>query len=261
MVSSSTATHHLPADLLALTSSCFDGGLEAAADRVVAHAIANRGGYVCLCNVHVLVTALHDASLRETIEGAELRLPDGAPVAWLLRALGSRHARRVGGPDLLAFVLDRSRDGLLRHFFAGSTERELEALTRLVARTWQGVEIVGHHAPRFAPQPPIEESLARIRDSGAQLVWVGLGAPKQELWMARAACALPDVTFVGVGAAFDFVAGSKPRAPEWMQGVGLEWLFRMMSEPRRLGGRYLRTNSEFIALTAVGLTRRRLDER
>ena len=249
----------LPASVLGLASACFVGDLDDATDRVVTHSVEGKGGFACLCNVHVLTTALHDERLRAVLTDAELRFPDGEPVAWLLRRLGFPQARRIGGPDLLALVADRGRTVGLRHFFAGSTEPHLSRLEAALVARYPGLEIVGRHAPPFATAPEVETAaVTKIRASGAQIVWVGLGAPKQELWSAQVARELPGVTFVGVGAAFDFIEGSKKRAPAWMQTVGLEWVFRMGSEPRRLTGRYVRSNSEFVGRTLVELSRRRL---
>jgi N-acetylglucosaminyldiphosphoundecaprenol N-acetyl-beta-D-mannosaminyltransferase len=245
--------------LLDLAYSCFVGDVESAASLIVEHAAADRGGYVCLCNVHVLTTALHDSRLRRILGRAELRLPDGEPVAWLLRRSGMPHARRVGGPDLFPSVVELGRHVDLRHFLVGSTEPTLELLTTALLAMHPGAEIVGRFAPPLSAKPDIDEMLvARIRSMGAQIVWVGLGAPKQELWMERAASAMPGVTMVGVGAAFDFVSGAKPRAPEWMQRYGLEWLHRMATEPRRLTTRYAQSNSEFLARAGYELARRRL---
>jgi N-acetylglucosaminyldiphosphoundecaprenol N-acetyl-beta-D-mannosaminyltransferase len=252
-----TRAGELNANLAELTSSCFVGDLAAATDQVVEHASAGRGGFMCLCNVHVLTTALHDTRLREALGRAQIRFPDGAPVAWLLRRLTAPSARRIGGPDLFVHVVDRGREAELRHFLVGSTERDLDRLSSVLLARYPGAEIVGTHAPPYAPEPEVEPAVEKIRAAQAQLVWVGLGAPKQELWSARAAPLVPDATLVGVGAAFDFLAGTKRRAPRWMQRMGLEWLFRLASEPRRLASRYLRSNSEFMAKAAVALVRRR----
>ena len=249
----------LPASLLELASSCFVGDLEAAAGRVVTHSAGERGGYLCLCNVHVLTTALHDVGLRAALSNAQIMFPDGEPVAWLQRRLGSPDARRIGGPDLFSLVIDEGRGVGLRHFFVGSTERNLGDLTRMMRERFPGAEIVGEYAPPYAPKPEVEPTaVEEIRAARAQIVWVGLGAPKQELWSARAARTLPNVTFIGVGAAFDFLGGRKRRAPASIQRAGLEWLYRLASEPRRLAARYVRSNSEFMARTAFELARRRL---
>jgi N-acetylglucosaminyldiphosphoundecaprenol N-acetyl-beta-D-mannosaminyltransferase len=246
------------APLLGLTSSCYVGNLRTAVETIVERAAAGQGGYVCCCNVHVLITALHEPRLRRVLAEAEVRLPDGEPVAWLQRRLGFSHARRIGGPDLFPRVVARGRDVGLRHFFVGSSEPELERLRNVMVSRYPGAEILGLHAPPHAVEPKVEEAaLRRMRETGAQVAWVGLGAPKQEIWMAHAAQALPAVTFVGVGAAFDFLRGDKRRAPLWMQRAGLEWLFRLGVEPRRLASRYLRTNSEFLGRAAMELARRR----
>jgi N-acetylglucosaminyldiphosphoundecaprenol N-acetyl-beta-D-mannosaminyltransferase len=247
----------LDANLAELTSSCFVGDLATATERVVEHAASGRGGFMCLCNVHVLTTALHDARVREALSRAAMRFPDGAPVAWLLRRIESPSARRVGGPDLLVRVVAHGQSIGLRHFLVGSTERDLQRLRSILLTRYPEAEIVGTHAPSYASEPEVEPAVEKIRAARAHLIWVGLGAPKQELWSARAAPLVPESTLVGVGAAFDFLAGTKRRAPRWMQRIGLEWLFRLLSEPRRLASRYLRSNSEFMAKAAVELLRRR----
>ncbi len=247
----------LAPNLLDLVSSCFVGSLRAATEGLVEHAADERGGFVCLCNVHVLTSALHDVRVRTVLSCAVIRFPDGEPVAWLLRRLGLPLARRVGGPDLFSSVVDSGRERGLRHFFVGSTDENLERLGRTLANRFPGAEVVGSHAPPHVAEPDVQEAIAKIEASRAQVVWVGLGAPKQELWMSRASPELPGVTLVGVGAAFDFLAGAKRRAPAWMQRAGLEWLFRLASEPRRLTWRYTSSNSEFLARTAWELAQRR----
>lgn len=245
--------------LLELAASCFVGDVDSAASLIVEHAAAERGGFVCLCNVHVLTMALHDPNLRRALNRAEIRLPDGEPVAWLVRRFGMPHARRVGGPDLLPSVVDKGREVRLRHFLVGSTEKTLDLLESALVARCPGAEVVGRHAPPQTAHPDVDEVMAaRIRATCAQVVWVGLGAPKQELWMERAALSIPGATFVGVGAAFDFLSGTKRRAPDWMQKRGLEWLHRMALEPRRLTSRYARSNSEFLARAGYELARRHL---
>jgi N-acetylglucosaminyldiphosphoundecaprenol N-acetyl-beta-D-mannosaminyltransferase len=235
-----------PTRLVDLAASCFVGDLVSAGELLVVHASRGEGGYVCLCNVHVLTAALHDEELLRAVTGAAVRFPDGAPVAWLIRRLGSPQARRIGGPDLVPQVVDTGRKEALRHFLVGSTERDLATLADEFRTRFPGCEIVGALAPPFAARPPVAEAVEAIRSAQPHLVWVGLGAPKQELWSVRASAELPGVTFVGVGAAFDFLAGVKRRAPSWMHGAGLEWLYRLASEPRRLFSRYARSNTEFV---------------
>ena len=250
------------ASLLDLASSCFVGDMDAASALLVERAERHADGYVCLCNTHVLTLALHDIQLRRVLGDAALRLPDGAPVAWLQRVSGSRHAQRIGGPDLLTRLLDRGRVVGLRHLFVGSTERTLEHLKGVAERRFPGADVVGVHAPPYAELPDVEERLVELaRAAQPHVVWVGLGAPKQELWMARAAPAFPSATLIGVGAAFDFLAGTKRRAPVWMQEAGFEWLHRMVSEPRRLTARYFRSNTEFIRVAGIELARQRLAAR
>jgi len=247
------------AGLVELVSTCFVGDLDDGSDALVEHAASGRGGYACLCNVHVLTEALHDAELQTILRSAAIRFPDGEPVAWLLRRTGHGRARRIGGPDLLPRVVDRGRAVGLRHFLAGSTEENLARVADALRGHFAGAEIVGTQALPYAHEPPVDERLLeQAREARAQVLWVSLGAPKQERWMVRAAPLLPDVMLAGVGAAFDFVAGTKPRAPALMQRAGLEWLHRMASEPRRLTSRYIRSNSEFVGRTAWELARRRL---
>ena len=245
--------------LLDLASTCFVGDLDGAAESLASHAASSVGGYACLCNAHVLTEALHDVSVLNALEGAALRFPDGEPVAWLLRRMGFGTARRIGGPDLFPRVVDRGREMGLRHFLLGSTEPTLATLRRVIVDRFPGADVIGALSLPFANAPAVEDSLVEtIRDTRAQVVWVALGAPKQELWMARAAPVMAGVTLVGVGAAFDFFTGAKQRAPVPIQRAGLEWLHRLASEPRRLTSRYVRSNTEFIARTGIGLARRRL---
>lgn len=253
----STPADLLPPRLVDLAAACFVGDLDSAAAAVVAHAEGGAGGYICLANVHVLTEALHDLEMRRVLTDAAIRFPDGAPVAWLLRRVVSSRARRIGGPDLFPLVVDRGRDVGLRHFLVGSTESGLTRLEHMLRQRFAGCEIVGHYSPPFVERPAVDEAVALIRAAKPHLAWVGLGAPKQEIWSARAAIEATDVTFVGVGAAFDFLAGVKRRAPSWTHRAGLEWLYRMASEPRRLTSRYVRSNTEFVWRTSRELVRRR----
>ncbi len=224
--------------------ACFAGTLAEAADAVLGRALSGRGGYGVLCNVHVLMTSEREPALRDALRDAWLVFPDGAPVAWLVRRSGAAEAERVGGPDLLAAVLDRGRARNLRHFFYGSTPAVVERLLASIDDRFPGVALAGAFAPPWGTEHD-EGSLEHVVRSGAHVVWVGLGAPKQELWMRRHAATLAPALVLGVGAAFDFHAGTKSRAPRWMRQAGLEWLHRFASEPRRLGPRYIASNSRF----------------
>jgi len=247
----------LPSNLLGLAASCHIGDLDSAARAVVSRGGDGAGGYVCLCNVHLLTLSLHDVQLRRALGAAWERLPDGAPVAWLQRRLGHRDARRIGGPDLMPRVADLGREQGLRHFFLGSTSEVLEGVERALEQRFVGIQIAGSHSPPFADSVSHDTgAIEAVRAADAQIVWCALGAPKQELWMHRFAPLLPSVLFLGVGAAFDFLAATKPRAPVWMQDRGLEWFHRLGSEPTRLGARYVRTNTEFLVRSGFELARR-----
>jgi len=229
---------------------CFAGDLETVAQAVVSRALSKQGGYACLCNV--LVTARHSGELRQALDAAWMNVPDGAPVAWWQRRAGVESAGRIGGPDLMPRVVERGQAVGLRHFLFGSTPQVLQLLRRRLEETYRDVQIVGALAPPFGLWTDAERAstVATIRSASPDVIWCALGAPKQELWMARHASALSPAVVLGVGAAFDFVARTKPRAPVWMQRAGLEWLHRLEREPRRLAWRYLRTNAEFVALAA-----------
>jgi N-acetylglucosaminyldiphosphoundecaprenol N-acetyl-beta-D-mannosaminyltransferase len=225
----------------------FAGDLNSAADSVIARSRAGRGGYACLCNVHVLVTAQRDARVRQALEDSWLVAPDGAPVSWLQRRYGAGESRRIAGPDLMTRVLDLGRSYGLRHYLFGSSPATLHRLRGMLTDRLPGVSIVGVEAPPFDVVERLEPS-RHLLEARPDIVWCSLGAPKQELWMNQFSERLSPSLSVGVGAAFDFLAGAKQRAPKWMQDAALEWLYRLGQEPRRLGGRYLRTNSEFVWL-------------
>jgi N-acetylglucosaminyldiphosphoundecaprenol N-acetyl-beta-D-mannosaminyltransferase len=223
---------------------CFVGDLDAAVDVVLQRAANRQGGRIVLANAHVLVTSLRDHRLRDALDSAWTVFPDGAPVAWLERRSGAPTAQRIAGPDLMPTVLDRGRSYGLRHVLLGSTQTVLDRLEFRFKRQLPGVAIVD----KIAPAPGDENSpavLDRIATRDPHIVWVALGAPKQELWTQRHGNHFSSSLLAPVGAAFDFNAGTKPRAPLWMQRNGLEWLHRLTSEPRRLGWRYLSTNSLF----------------
>jgi len=229
-----------------LNVDCYCGDPLTAADLVINLATEGAGGYFCLCNVHVIVAAQRSARVLDALSSATLVLPDGAPVAWLARCQGATSARRVAGPDLMQAVLGRGIGKGLRHFLFGSDSATLVLLRQRIESA--GAIVAGSLAPPFATLDALEDTalIDAINSTRPHVVWCGLGAPKQELWMLRNAARVHPAVVVGVGAAFDFLGGSKRRAPRWLQGLGLEWLHRLSTEPRRLGPRYLITNSRFL---------------
>lgn len=204
--------------------------------------------YVCVTGVHGVMESQADAELLEIHNTAGLVTPDGMPLVWLNRWRGARHVQRVYGPDLMLELCERSVGKGYRHFFYGGAEGVADLLVSRLKERFPGLEIAGTYCPPFRSltDKEDEEIVRMITASDPDLVWVGLSTPKQERWMRSHVHRLGDVVLVGVGAAFDFHAGLKPQAPAWMQRSGLEWLFRLLSEPRRLGPRYLINNPKFI---------------
>lgn len=238
----------------------FAGSLDDAAGLVLERVLVRRGGYASLCGVHGIILAQHRASLMAALREAWMTFPDGAPVAWLMRRTGAVAARRVAGPDLMPRVIDLGQAHGVRHFFLGSTPGVLDALRQRIESRCPDAVIAGMASPPFRELRPDEREalLAEIRSSEPDVVWVGLGLPKQDEWMHRHARDLHPAVVLGVGAAFDFEARTKPRAPAWMQRAGLEWLHRLCCEPRRLARRYATTNTEFVVRAAVVLARARV---
>lgn len=229
-----------------------------ALQRIDAWSEARESRYVCICNVHSVVTTTRDGNYRRIINEADMCTPDGAPVAWAMRRLGCDGQERVNGPDLMWRYLELAQEKQQGVFFYGSTDATLERLASAARRAFPRLRIVGVHAPPFREltQHETDEELDLIRRSGAQVVFVGLGCPKQEQWMARHRGRL-DAVMIGVGAAFDYHAGTVRRAPLWAQRHGLEWLFRLVADPKRLFKRYLVTNTLFI----LGMGRQLLSRR
>lgn len=221
--------------------------LDAALDRVLGWAGRRESRFVTLSNVHVLVTARDDHAFGQAIDAADMALPDGMPVAWTMRAKGAAGQQRIGGPDFMLHCCRRAAELGIAIYLYGSTWETLQALRERLSATLPGLVIAGLNSPPFRPptEAEVEADLAAINASGAGLVFVGLGCPKQELWMHRHRERVHGV-LLGVGAAFDFAAGLKSRAPLWMQRHGLEWLHRLSQEPGRLWRRYLVTNSLFV---------------
>lgn len=203
--------------------------------------------YVCLCNVHSVVTAARDRGFRRAVANADMATPDGMPVSWMLRRQGYLQQRRISGPDLMERYCAQAATTGEPMFLYGATDGTLERLKQRLSERFPGLNIVGSLAPPFRDLDADEDQAVvdAINASGAGIVWVGLGCPKQEQWMAEHRGRIRAV-MVGVGAAFDFHSGARKRAPQWMQHSGLEWLYRLLAEPRRLWRRYLVSNTLFV---------------
>ncbi|QEW23433.1 Putative N-acetylmannosaminyltransferase (plasmid) [Paracoccaceae bacterium] len=253
----STATtapqpHTIPGiNLLGVRVSALN--LAMAADRIAGAIADGQRGYVCVCGAHGLVDCQRDETLRAVFNGAYLVTPDGMPLVWELHRQGHDDAGRVYGPDLMLELF--ARPGL-RHYLYGATPATLLRLEARLGKAYPRARIVGTHAPPFRPLTGDEEDdvARRINAASPDIVWVGLGAPRQERWMARMRDRLDAGMLIGVGAAFDFHAGNTLQAPGWMQRAGLEWAFRLATEPRRLWRRYLRVVPGYMALVAMQRT-------
>lgn len=201
--------------------------------------------YVCVAPVSTLVDCQKNVQYKNVVNAAGMVTPDGMPVVWLGRSKGSRTIERTYGPDLLSAVCG---EGKFRHFFYGGAADTLDRLEQRLKGKNPDINIVGKLSPEFVPQVRMEnaEIIDRINRARPDILWVGLGSPKQDLWMSMHRPLLDVPVIIGVGAAFDFLSGVKPQAPRWMQKSGLEWIFRLVSEPRRLWKRYLIGNTMFI---------------
>ncbi len=216
-----------------------------------------QGQYVAIANVHSLMMSRRSPALAEAMGEADIVTPDGMPLVWALRGLGAADQERVHGMAVVDACLDRGVRTGARHYFYGSS---IETLDQIRSNLAEAVEVVGFHSPPFRPltSEEVDEDVERIRRAEPTVVWVGLGAPKQELWMARMHPRLPGVSLVGVGAVFDWLAGNVTKAPEWMQRSGLEWLYRLAKEPRRLWRRYIWNNPAYLVLLGAQIVRTRV---
>lgn len=239
--------------------------LESATARIEAAIALGKKGYVCVRDAHGVIRCQHDAQLRAIHNRAFLVTPDGMPLVWALKRAGHADSDRVYGPDLMLSLFKAGETKGLRHFLYGATDATLDKLQARLLEKFPDARIVGAYAPPFRALSAQEEAAdaERINRSGADIVWVGIGSPKQEHWMARMRGRLNAPMLIGVGAAFDFHAGLKRQAPRAIQRSGLEWAFRLASEPRRLARRYAVTVPSFLFLTAMqrlGLRRFPMDD-
>ena len=206
-----------------------------------------RGEYVCVANVHTTVTASEDEAYLKVQNGAVMVLPDGGPLSAYSRRHDFEEARRVTGPDLMLRLLEISPAKGYRHFFYGSTEETLERMKKRLAVDYPGLQVCGMISPPFRALTDEEDAaiVEKINEARPDFIWVGLGAPKQEIWMNQHQGRVAGL-MIGVGAGFDYYAGNIKRAPMWMQRCSLEWLYRLMQDPKRLFMRYFYTNTKFI---------------
>ena len=225
-----------------------------ACDRIQTLAQSKQSSYIVAANVHVIMTACWQAAYRIILDNAALITPDGMPLVMGMRWLGAKRQSRVYGPDLMLAWCGRAAQTNLPIYLYGSTPETLKKLSQKLQYSFPSLQIAGTHSPPFRALTPQEEiaDIERIRQSGAAVVFVGLGCPKQEEWMYRQLGKL-DAVMIGVGAAFSFHSGDIPQAPRWMMKFSIEWLFRLLKEPRRLWSRYLLTNTSFICLFVVQL--------
>jgi N-acetylglucosaminyldiphosphoundecaprenol N-acetyl-beta-D-mannosaminyltransferase len=207
-------------------------------------------GYVCVAAVHTVMACREDPGLRAAVLGSSMTVPDGQPLVWAMNALGHDLTSRVYGPELMSRACERAaRTGTRMFLYGGRNEGALVQLTLNLRRRYPGLKIVGGYCPPHRTLTAAEEAavIEDIERSQADVVWVGIGVPKQEKWMATMRPRLHAPVLVGVGAAFDFHAGLVPQAPDLLQRLGLEWVYRLVHEPRRLWKRYARYNPLFVA--------------
>jgi N-acetylglucosaminyldiphosphoundecaprenol N-acetyl-beta-D-mannosaminyltransferase len=221
-------------------------------------------GYVCAVAVHAVMVSQHDDEMRRAVTGSTLTVPDGMPLVWASNMLGENLRNRVYGPELMDRYCGRCAErGHRVWLYGGRDQGSLMQLALNLRRRHPGIEIVGGYSPPFRPLTSEEEDaiVAQINEARPDVVWVGIGVPKQEKWMAHMRPRLEAPVLCGVGAAFDFHAGRISQAPPWMQERGLEWIYRIAQEPRRLLPRYLSYNPAFVAAFARQLVRERLRAR
>lgn len=210
-------------------------------DQIGEHIRDRTPGYIVLAPAHNVIAARDDPALRAIFGRSALTVPDGMGVVWFLRASGAKAVGRVYGPDLLLAACERGLPLEWRHYFLGGSPGLAERLADGLASKRQGLRVVGAYAPPFEAmtQQQTDQMLRQIEQAQADIVWVGLGSPKQERWMAEFRERLSAPVLIGVGAAFDFLTDAKRQAPRWVQRIGMEWLFRLLNEPRRLWRRYI----------------------
>jgi N-acetylglucosaminyldiphosphoundecaprenol N-acetyl-beta-D-mannosaminyltransferase len=221
---------------------------------------ARERGFLCACNVHTVMASREDPELRAALAVSTVNVPDGQPLVWAMNALGHSLPGRVYGPELMSQACARAAElGHRFYLYGGRNQGALVQLALNLRQRHPGVKIVGGYSPPHRPLTDEEQQavIAEINHSGADVVWAGIGVPKQEKWMADVRPQLEAPVLIGVGAAFDFHAGLVPQAPNWIQESGLEWAYRLAHEPRRLWKRYVRYNPKFVGAFARQLSAER----
>ena len=209
--------------------------------------------YVCVTPAHAVMECYRQPQLRSIYNNSGLTTPDGMSIVWLLKLLGFSHVDRVYGPDIMLEVCRSSQDSGYKHYFYGAAPGVADQLAENLLKKFPGLKIVGVESPPFRELTDAEnqEMMKRIRSASPDIVWVGIGSPRQEKWMSEHLKELDVPVLIGVGAAFDFLSGNKPQAPRWIQRSGMEWFYRLLSEPRRLWKRYVLSYPRFIVLVVL----------
>ena len=235
---------------------------EDASRTVLGWAGEGRSAYVCASNVHMAMETFDSEEFRNSVNSADLVVPDGKPLVWALNLLGAKNAEQVRGADLMARTIERAAEEGVPVGFYGSTSESLGVLIQVLEKRYPKLQVACRISPPFRPLSDEEDAwhVHQIAGSGVRILFIGLGCPKQEKWMEAHKGRIPAV-MLGVGAAFDFHAGRVREAPRWMSAVGLEWAYRLFKEPRRLWRRYLKHNPRFVAMfTSQALGLRKFDE-
>jgi N-acetylglucosaminyldiphosphoundecaprenol N-acetyl-beta-D-mannosaminyltransferase len=229
-----------------------------AINKIMAWAILGRFHFVCAANVHMIMESYDSKDFKNIVNNADIVTPDGMPIVMMLRILGLNGQKRVYGPTLMKYICEVSAQGGIPVGFYGSTTETLSALIHNLTSCITNLKVGYQYSPPFRPLNPEEDEaiVNNINDSKVKILFVGLGCPKQEQWMFEHRNRVKAV-MIGVGAGFDFFAGTKRQAPKWMMQTGLEWLFRLFSEPKRLWRRYLYNNPRFLCLAAMQLLKLR----
>jgi N-acetylglucosaminyldiphosphoundecaprenol N-acetyl-beta-D-mannosaminyltransferase len=225
-------------------------GMENALEAISEWVRGNRKEFICLANVFGIVESRHNSELKAAYANAGISTADGVPLVWASHLLGEKRTARVYGPDLMLAACQRSLMTRWSHYFYGGAPGIAERMAKRLSSEFPGLRIAGCKSPPFRKmrEEEIQADIESINLSQADILWIGLGAPRQEIWMDQHRKRLTPAVLVAVGAAFDFFSGNKPTPPQWMQNSGLGWLFRLMTEPRRLWKRYLINNPIFIGM-------------